>query len=185
MSEPKARDLRHHLAMLAIIAVTALAVPAAVATFIGSGLYNIGADAPHTKPVFWLIGQLRDRSIAVRARGLTPPADLTDPGRVAAGAGLYDKLCVSCHLAPQMKKTDLARGLYPKAPPLAYGTDLTPGQEFWVIKHGVKLTAMPAWGRTHDDAQVWDLVAFIRKMPDLDAAGYKAAVNAAPPATPK
>ena len=42
--------------------------------------------------------------------------------------------------------------VYPKAPQLAFGTDLTPAQEFWTIKHGIKLTAMPAWGRTHSDA---------------------------------
>ena len=170
-------QLRRHLLIAAIVVLALGAIPAAMALFLYSGVYDIGADVPHTKPVFWLISQFRDRSVAVRAAQITPPADMTAPSRIAIGAGLYDSLCTSCHLAPGMKKTDLSRGLYPKAPQLAFGTDLTPAQEFWTIKHGIKLTAMPAWGRTHSDAEVWDLVAFLRKMPDFDKAQYGAAVK--------
>jgi mono/diheme cytochrome c family protein len=84
-----------------------------------------------------------------------------------------------------MERTDLSRGLYPKAPQLAFGTDLSPAEQFWVIKHGVKLTAMPAWGRTHGDEQVWDVVAFLKKLPDLDPAGYDTAVKRAQAQNPK
>ena len=175
-------QLRRHLLIAAMVVLAIAAIPAGIALFLYSGVYDIGADVPHTKPVFWFISQFRDRSIAVRAAQIAPPADLTAPSRIATGAGLYDNLCTSCHLAPGMKKTDLSRGLYPKAPQLAFGTDLTPAQEFWTIKHGVKLTAMPAWGRTHSDDEVWDLVAFIRKMPDLDKGQYQAAVKSAPAA---
>jgi mono/diheme cytochrome c family protein len=174
--------LRRRLMITAAVVLSAAAVPAAMALFVYSGVYNIGADVPHTKPVFWMISQFRDRSVAVRAAQITPPADLTAPARIATGAALYDSLCTSCHLAPGMNKTDLSRGLYPKAPQLAYGTDLSPAQEFWTIKHGIKLTAMPAWGRTHSDAEVWDLVAFLRKMPDFDQDQYHAAVKSAPAA---
>jgi mono/diheme cytochrome c family protein len=179
MRAPTSPQLRRHLLIAALVVLAIAAIPAGMALFLYSGVYDIGADAPHTKPVFWFISQFRDRSIAVRAAQITPPADLAAPGRIATGAGLYDTLCTSCHLAPGMKKTDLSRGLYPKAPQLAFGTDLTPAQEFWTIKHGVKLTAMPAWGRTHSDAEAWDLVAFIRKMPDLDQGQYQAAVKGA------
>jgi mono/diheme cytochrome c family protein len=169
--------------LVAAAATAAIAaVPGAIAAFVYSGVYDIGADVPHTKPVFWLISQFRDRSVAVRAAQIKPPADLDTPARIAAGGGLYDTHCTSCHLAPGMDKTDLSRGLYPKAPQLGYGTDLTPAQEFWTIKHGIKLTAMPAWGRTHSDAEVWDLVAFLRKLPDFDKEQYQAAVKSAPPA---
>jgi mono/diheme cytochrome c family protein len=176
-------QLRRHLLIAAMVALAIAAIPLAMALFLYSGVYDIGADVPHTKPVFTLISEFRDRSVAVRAAQITPPANLAAPSRIATGAVLYDTLCTSCHLAPGMKKTDLSRGLYPKAPQLAFGTDLTPAQEFWTIKHGIKLTAMPAWGRTHTDDEVWDLVAFIRKMPDLDNDQYQAAVKR-PPAVP-
>jgi mono/diheme cytochrome c family protein len=177
MNERIRLEGRRRLQIAAIAAVVGLAIPAAGALFIYGGVYDIGADAPHTKPVFWLIEQLRDRSIAVRAKRLTPPADLDNPSRIATGGHLYGALCTACHLAPGMEKTDLAKGLYPKAPQLAYGTDLTPGEQFWIVKHGIKLTAMPAWGKTHSDAELWDLVAFLKKMPDLDPGQYQAAVK--------
>jgi mono/diheme cytochrome c family protein len=113
----------------------------------------------------------------VRSESIVPPADLAAPQRVAAGGHLYDALCSACHLATGMKNTDLNRGIYPKAPQLAYGTNRSPSEEFWIIKHGIKLTAMPAWGRTHDDAELWNVVAFLGKMPLLDPAQYRAAVK--------
>jgi len=175
MRQPQSQSRRRRLPVVAVVAALALSAPAGAALFIYAGLYDIGADAPHTKPVFWLIEQLRDRSIAVRARRVAPPADLASAARVAAGARVYDSLCAGCHLAPGVGRTDLSRGLYPKAPQLAYGVDLSPAQEFWVLKHGIKLTAMPAWGRTHSDDELWDIVAFLKKMPDLDPAQYRAA----------
>jgi len=185
MNESRMTGFRRTLPWIGLAALLMLGVPAGLALFVYSGVYDIGADAPHTKPVFWTISQLRDRSIAVRAQAISPPADLANPARIAAGAGLYANLCTGCHLAPHMKKTDLSRGLYPKPPQLAYGNDLTPAQQFWILKHGVKLTAMPSWGRTHSDDELWDIVAFLKKMPDLDAAQYQAAVNGAPPAMAK
>jgi mono/diheme cytochrome c family protein len=74
----------------------------------------------------------------------------------------------------------MSQGLYPPAPELARGDDLTPAQQFWTIKHGVKLTAMPAWGKTHSDELIWDMVAFIRQLPKMSPEQYKAAVASAP-----
>lgn len=144
------------------------------------GLYNIGADAPHLRPTHWLIASLRDRSISVRARDISVPNDLDDPKRVTTGAGLYGEMCSSCHLAPGMEKSELSQGLYPQAPELARAGGRSPVQQFWIIKHGIKLTAMPAWGRTHNDDLIWDLVAFIRTLPRLTPAQYQAAVKSAP-----
>lgn len=56
-----------------------------------------------------------------------------------------------------------------------------PKAAFWVIKHGIKMSAMPAWGPTHDDATIWSMVAFLQKLPILDATQYKAIVAKAPP----
>jgi mono/diheme cytochrome c family protein len=169
---------RRRLGVAAIVALAILAVPAAGAAFLYSGVYDIGADAPHTKPVFWLLDTFRDRSVEAHAQGLTPPGDLADPARLTRGGHLYAELCTSCHLAPGMARTDLSRGLYPKAPQLAYGTDLSPAAEFWIIKHGVKLSAMPSWGRTHKDDEIWDLVAFLKQLPDLQPDQYQAATGA-------
>lgn len=81
------------------------------AAFIYFGVYNIAADAPHTKPVYALLESLRDRSIAVHARGIAVPKDLDTPQRVAAGGGLYGEMCAGCHLGPGVERSELSQGL--------------------------------------------------------------------------
>jgi mono/diheme cytochrome c family protein len=129
---------------LAFVGLAGVAIGAVAGIVIYTGFYNIGADAPHTKPVYWVIGNLRDRSIAVRARYIVPPPTLSDQKNLAIGAGLYAEMCSGCHLAPGTEKTEISLGLYPQAPELRLGSDHTAVEEFWIIKHGVKMTAMPA-----------------------------------------
>jgi mono/diheme cytochrome c family protein len=154
------------------LAVTLTALALAAGAFVGSGVYDIGADDRHTRIVLALIEQLRDRSIAVRARGIAVP-ELDDAGRIAAGARQYATLCVSCHLAPGVTKSELRPGLYPHPPNLAQQDAPDARRAFWTIKHGVKMSAMPAWGRTLDDAAIWDLVAFVRSMPLMGPEAYQ------------
>jgi len=165
---------------LKYVAIVLLVVAVLTGAFIYSGLYNIGADAPHTGLVFGTFEELRDHSIARQAQGIAVPRDLNDPKRVAMGAGLYNEMCSGCHLGPGVERSELSQGLYPAAPELAGGNDLSPAEQFWTIKHGVKFSAMPAWGKTHNDELIWDMVAFIRAMPKLSPAQYKATVARAP-----
>jgi mono/diheme cytochrome c family protein len=155
-----------------------LAGVAAVAIY--EGLYNIAADVPHTQPVYWLLETARERSVAVRARDIVVPNDLDDANRISKGASEYSEMCSGCHLAPGMERTEISRGLYPRAPELRHGSDLTPAEQFWVIKHGVKMTGMPAWGITHDDELLWDVVAFVRKLPEMTPEQYETLVKNAP-----
>jgi mono/diheme cytochrome c family protein len=161
--------------------VIALLVIAGLAgAFIYSGFYNVGADAPHSRLVFGALEELRERSITMRAQSIAVPADLNSPQRIRAGAGLYAEMCAACHLGPGIEPTEISRGLYPPAPQLARGDDLTAAEQFWTIKHGVKLSAMPAWGKTHSDKLIWDMVALIRQLPKMSPAQYKATVASAP-----
>jgi mono/diheme cytochrome c family protein len=140
--------------------------------FVESGIYDIGADDHHTKIVLALIEQLRERSIEVRARTI----DLRyveDPQRISAGAERYAALCVGCHLAPGLTKSEIRPGLYPHPPNLAQ-EDLRDGRRtFWIIKHGIKMSAMPSWGKTLDDTEIWDVVSFIRRMPEMSPETYQ------------
>jgi mono/diheme cytochrome c family protein len=163
-----------------LVAGGLLAAIAAGVLAIYMGVYNFAADIPHTQPVYWLLEMARERSIEVRAKGITVPSDLSDPRRIESGAGQYAEMCAGCHLAPGMKRTEIARGLYPRAPELRRGTDLTPAEEFWVVKHGIKMTGMPAWGVTHSDELLWDVVAFLRKLPELTPEQYQTLVKSAP-----
>ena len=152
----------------------------AVAMGIYAGLYNIAADVPHTRPIYWLFETAREYSVAARSRDIVVPNDLDDANRISKGAGQYAEMCRGCHLAPGMKRTEISRGLYPRAPELRHKTDLTPAEQFWIVKHGVKMTGMPAWGVTHDDDLLWDVVAFVRKLPELTPEQYETLVKNAP-----
>lgn len=147
---------------------------ALTAGFVWSGLYNIGADDSHTRPVYALLETLRDRSIAARAAQLQPP-DLSDPTRIRQGAGNYEAMCVDCHLTPGMPATELSKGLYP-APPNLSKTAVDGAVAFWVIKHGIKASGMPAWGKSIKDDYLWNLAAFVQELPRLDAEQYEALV---------
>lgn len=164
---------RHAAATAAILVVGGAA---AFAAFVGSGVYDVGADAPHTAAVSSLLETLRERSIATRAQALAVPADLADDARVVRGAGNYDAMCASCHLAPGTGATELSRGLYPEPPDLTRHR-VPPAQAFWVVKHGIKASGMPAWGVSMADEHVWDLAAFVQKLPALDEAAYRSLVD--------
>jgi mono/diheme cytochrome c family protein len=171
---------RRHFPAVAIVLIVLLVLAAFAGIFIYAGIYNIGADAPHTGFVTKTLNELRERSVASYSRNITPPADLASPKRVAAGAGLYGEMCVGCHLGPGVEKTEISQGLYPHAPQLVRVSDLTPAQQYWTIKHGIKFSAMPAWGKTHNDELIWDMVAFLQALPKMSPEQYKAAVANAP-----
>jgi mono/diheme cytochrome c family protein len=89
-------------------------------------------------------------------------------------------MCTGCHLAPGMAESEIRPGLYPQPPNLSQ-VRIDPRAAFWTIKHGIKMSAMPAWGGSHDDATIWSMVAFLQKLPGLTPAQYKAIVAKAPP----
>jgi len=173
-------DFRKHMPSLAftLLAVAVIAGAGAITVYLG--LYNIAADAPHSRLTYSVIETFREQSIAARSGSIAVPADLAAPARIASGAGLYTEMCSGCHLAPGMEKTEMSQGLYPQAPVLFKGSDRSASEQFWIIKHGIKMTAMPAWGKTHDDRLIWDMVAFIRQLPSLSPAQYQAMTQNVP-----
>src|SRR3546814_1711142 len=110
--------LRRHLPSVGFVAAASLAGGALAVIVVYVGAYDIGADAPHSKPVYWLVEQFRDRSIAVRSRDISVPANLMDVKRLQSGAGLYTEMCSGCPLAPGLEKSTISQGLYPRAPEL-------------------------------------------------------------------
>ena len=180
MAKGKFLDLHRHLPSTAFIILVLLVITGFAGIFIYAGVYNIGADEPHSKLVSMMLDQVRERAITHHARNIVPPANLGDPKRITTGAGLYSEMCTSCHLGPGVEKSEISQGLYPPAPELARGTEHTPAEMFWIIKHGVKLSAMPAWGKTHDDELIWDMVAFASALPKMSPEQFKAAIASAP-----
>jgi mono/diheme cytochrome c family protein len=137
-----------------------------------SGVYDIGADTPHLRPVFALMEMFRERAIAAHAKGIAVPP-LDNPALLAEGAEHYAAMCSDCHLAPGKSNTELRAGLYPQPPNFSKHAQADAAEAFWVIKHGIKMTAMPAWGASHSDQAIWGLVAFVRQLPELSPARYQ------------
>lgn len=180
MADRKPYDLKRHFPSVTFVIIVLIIISAVAGVFVYAGIYNIGADAPHSRLVYNTLDRLRESSIASYSKGISAPADLNDPKRIAAGAGLYNEMCTGCHLGPGLEKSEMSQGLYPPAPELAGGTNHSPAEQFWIIKHGVKLSAMPAWGKTHSDELIWDMVAIIRHLPKMTPEQYKATVASAP-----
>ena len=166
---------QHCMTVVAVLVV--LVVAAGV--FAYSGLYNIGADAPHTRPVLAAMQMMRERSIERHSKDIAVPK-LDAPQLILKGAGQYAAMCTECHLKPGAKDSEIRPGLYPQPPNLSQ-VRVDPKEAFWVIKHGIKMSAMPAWGGSHDDATIWSMVAFLQKLPGMTPAQYEDIVAKAPP----
>ena len=141
--------------------VLLLVITVGTGIFIWSGTYNPGADSPHWKVTYSLLQMTRERSVEHYASAIVVPTNLNDTKLILKGAGQYAAMCTNCHLAPGKKDTEIRPGLYPLPPDLSK-VNVDPRTAFWVIKHGLKMSAMPAWGMSHDDATIWSMVAFLR-----------------------
>jgi mono/diheme cytochrome c family protein len=170
------KRLMKHLSVVVIVLALMIVGLGAVAY---SGLYNIGADEHHWSLTYAILQSVRDRSIHVRSESLEIP-NLNDPQLVLKGAGQYAAMCNGCHLAPGVEDSEMRSGMYPKPPNLSK-VRFDPRDAFWVIKHGVKMSAMPAWGGSHDDRTIWSMVAFLQKLPSLTPQQYRDTVAKAPP----
>jgi mono/diheme cytochrome c family protein len=172
-------SMRGFIRSTLVVGSTLAVLAIGAAAFVGSGVYDIGADDHHTALVLAIIERLRERSIAVRSTAIVVPA-LDDTSRAEAGGARYAALCVDCHLAPGVTKSDLRPGLYPHPPDLAQAEIVDAQRAFWTIKHGIKMSAMPAWGKSLDDATIWEIVAFVRKLPTMTPEQYQHAAQRGP-----
>lgn len=161
--------------VLAAIGAVCVVLVLGAVVYLGGGFYDVGADKPHTGLVAWVLGTVRERSIDAHGEDIPVPK-LDDPRMIAEGAEHYDAMCTTCHLAPGMAENELRPGLNPRPPVLAKEPPDSPGEAFWTIKHGIKMTGMPAWGVTHSDEEIWNIVAFLEKLPKLSPGEYRALV---------
>ncbi len=152
-----------------------------------SGWYPMGADVPHNRLTYWALETLRERSIARATRNIkVPPLD--EPQMLLAGGADYNDMCTSCHLKPGKTESEFTLGLYPQPPNLALSAEAhghahgdadasdaaaSAARQFWIIKHGIKASGMAAFGKTHDDARIWAMVAFLQKLPTLNEVQYQ------------
>jgi mono/diheme cytochrome c family protein len=97
----------------------------------------------------------------------TPPTPADRPTSIKEGDRLFGTECGACHGMSGHNPTDAGRWMYPRAADLtSLEVQAYSDQEFfWIIKNGIRLSGMPAFGRVESDEHIWDLVFYVRALP--------------------
>jgi cytochrome c553 len=152
---------------------TAAGVAFAAFLIAWSGLLPIAASSGHWAVTSWFLHFTMRQSVETHAMGIkVPPLD--DPSLVLRGGGHYASGCAPCHGAPGEQRALVAQHMTPQPPYLPPRiARWQPNELFWIVKHGIKFTAMPAWVAQQREDEVWAVVAFLRRLPSLDAQEYR------------
>jgi cytochrome c553 len=159
----------------------AAAVAASVVLVVGlvvvSGVVPIAASSGHWRVTAAVLHFAMRRSVALHSLGQEVPA-LDDPWLAQKGAAHYDAACRDCHGSPGHPQPVIARSMTPAPPDLAKTVrEWDAAELFYIVKHGVKFTGMPAWPARERDDEVWAMVAFLQRLPGLDAQDYRRLVS--------
>jgi len=161
--------------ILAIIGALAIVVGIGAATFFFGGFYSVAATAEDPAVVTWALTQVRNASINRYALD-QPPASINDPTGVQVGAKAFAAHgCTTCHGGPGVAWLKLSEGLHPDPPDLKKVVDQrSPAQLFWIVKNGINMTGMPSFALAGaKDEEIWQIVAFLKKLPTVSEADYK------------
>ena len=181
---PTENDLKILLTILACLIVGA----GGAVAFMYSGIYDVSALQPDAPLVSWALHTTSDHSVDARLAGINVPDGLDRPQAIQSGGHLFAQNCAVCHGGPGLKPTDIAQGLKPP-PPNLFRANRKPWSEemYRFIKYGVKMTAMPGFGKTLSDQQIWELVAFLHTAPGMSPQDFAArtGINGSAPAEAK
>lgn len=152
--------------------VLLIAAIAASLSVIYGGFYDVSASGDHSAFERWLLETTMENSVKRHAENIQVPT-LDDPTQIERGFQHYQEMCEVCHGAPGKPTTEVAEGLMPRPPELAKDMEQwTSAELFWIVKHGVKMSGMPAWGAAHSEEEIWNIVAFLERLPEMTRAQY-------------
>jgi mono/diheme cytochrome c family protein len=163
--------------VLTTVAALLGAALAGAAVVVYSGVYNVAATSQHLQPVHSLLETTMHNSVRWRARNIpTPPLD--DAPRLLRGAALFRDHCVQCHGAPGVAQAGIGKSMQPVPGPLVDALQRwRPREIYWITRHGIKMSGMPAWQFRLDDDALWDVVAFVNTLPTLSPQAYAQATQ--------
>lgn len=151
--------------VLAALGIAGLAV-------IYTGSFNVAATEEHGAFTRWAFDTTFHNAVEHRAAGIAAPEPAT-PAALEAGASAYKSMCQHCHAGPGVERAAWASGMRPRPPHLAEAAaHWEPEEVFWLVRHGVKMSGMPAFGPSHDDAAIWTIVAFVKALPAMTPERY-------------
>src|SRR5262245_54397063 len=131
------------------------------------GVLPVRADVAPSRLEAHVLGAALHAAVARRAPSVGNPIPASEQNLVS-GAKLYREMCSRCHGLSKESDNSYGESFYPPAPLLPRGgTSYSDSEMFWIIKHGIRNTAMPAWGRHLSDDEIWEIVTFVRKFHSL------------------
>lgn len=157
--------------------VLAVIVVGGAIAYAWTGWYDLSVGSGHTAPVQWYLNTVRANAIERAAADIQVPS-LDAPGMFEAGAKAYDNGCAGCHGRPGRGPS----GSWEPAPPALTRRAWDPAELFWVVRNGIKMSAMPKIGPERvGDEQVWQIAAFLQDASRLTEGEYRQLVEPPPP----
>lgn len=137
-----------------------------------SGAYNVAATEEHASFTRWAFDTTFHNSVERQADGIVAPASST-PDMLTQGATAYKSLCQHCHAGPGVDRAEWAKGMRPRPPHLTEAAaGWSPQEVFWIVRHGVRMSGMPAFGPSHNDQAIWSIAAFVKELPAMTPEEY-------------
>lgn len=175
----------------ATLATLAVLGAAGGALVLYGGFYDISSTKLHFQAVHTILERGMRESVRRHARDVQTPAYVgqakiqaaaATPGAIQVpsptllrGAGLYRENCVTCHGAPGVAQDDIGRSMQPVPGPLADAARRwRPNELYWITRHGIKMSGMPAWEFHLAEEDLWAVVGFLVALPELSPQAYAA-----------
>lgn len=166
--------------LLGVVAVLLLLV-IGLGVWVFTGGHKVSVADSDPGPVRWITDSAMRQSVRSHAKGIEVP-NLSDPAMAEEGAKLYDKTCLQCHGAPGVPPAPFARATNPAPADLAATVpNWSAAQLFWITRHGLKMTGMPAYADILVDGEIWNVVAFLGQLAGMPPERYQQMVAPPPP----
>lgn len=173
-----ARRRSFSLGAAAAGAIAMLVLLAAIATVVVlGGLYPVAASSPHSAGVRLVFESAMHNAVKNEAGGIEAPR--LARADVLEGGSHFKGMCQQCHGGPGAEPEQFATVMNPNPPELTHAAREWSQEEiFWIAKHGIKMTGMPAFGQYASDEELWKIAAFVEQLPNVGAGDYAALPDA-------
>jgi thiosulfate dehydrogenase len=159
-------------------------VPAVVYFYFSRGIAPVATSAP-PMPFEKTFARMALHARLDKEVPKTVPVFADEPN-LAAGAQVYKEHCAVCHGLPGQTQTAIASGMFPTPPKLMEGkgvTDDPPGETYWKVSGGIRMTGMPGFEKTLSTTQMWQ-VSLLCASADKLPGNAKEALAGPPPPSP-
>ena len=166
------------------VLLTVVVILAGTYLLLSQGKFPVGADNPPGLVERYLANMALDQYVDRNAPKQSNPMQPTVEN-LTAGARAYEQNCSFCHGGAAQRISPMRTKFNPPVPQIVSHIPGDPDANlFWIVKHGIRMTGMPAWDGILNDAQIWQIVAFVKNSGKLPPEAQEAWRQAAAPSAP-